>query len=166
MFFFLQNFSRESQSWFITCMICKYSLHFEFILQRVELTSEAVEFLNGIFRLLDTDRVCNSVLNIVSQTHNRFFVLLKSSPPFLGSIPYLMCISNHCFGILMFSRTEPYALQSLISYFLLPQIGWLYYYFTILCFCVCASLCIIYGVHIASVWSSQWTYCLTKDQVF
>lgn len=36
---------------------------FDIILQSVELTSEAIEFLNGIFRLLDTDKVCNNIFS-------------------------------------------------------------------------------------------------------
>ena len=32
-------------------------------MQGVELTREAVEFLNGIFQLLDTDKVCITLLD-------------------------------------------------------------------------------------------------------
>ena len=42
------------------------------ILQSVELTSEAVEFLNGIFRLLDTDKVCITFLDYLD---NHYYVL-------------------------------------------------------------------------------------------
>lgn len=37
----------------------KFTL-FEIILQSVELSGAAIEFLKGVFRLLDTDKVCNS----------------------------------------------------------------------------------------------------------
>jgi hypothetical protein len=40
--------------------VTSYSTFIDIILQSVELTGEAVEFLNGIFRLLDTDKVCTN----------------------------------------------------------------------------------------------------------
>ena len=38
-------------------------LSLDIILLSLELTGEAVEFLNGIFRLLDTDKVCITFLD-------------------------------------------------------------------------------------------------------
>jgi hypothetical protein len=45
----------------------------DIILQSVELTGEAVEFLNGIFRLLDTDKVCTNDFYCHFLNHTMYF---------------------------------------------------------------------------------------------
>ena len=45
------------------------------VIQSVELTSEAVEFLNGVFRLLDMDKVRDNVSDVLF--HDCCLVLLS-----------------------------------------------------------------------------------------